>query len=203
MSRISRLSDLPRFLGLGSLALVLVLSACGGDSSSDEQSAGTTTSEVGDGAADTGSGDSGSDDRASNPCATVTEEQFVAIFGSEVTMGEPAGSSENCSIIASGSSSGATISFQNLTGSGLATSFDESVANMGPCSGEPEEVSGVGDRAAVDVSCFEQAGNAQLIAEVDGEVVGFYVSSGVPGEVDPGTVKDTLVEIASQSFGGG
>lgn len=201
MSRVPRLSGLARFLGLGALAMVLVLSACGGEDASDDQSAGTTTSQVGDGAPDTGGGDSGSDDRASNPCATVTQEQFAAIFGSEVDMGEAAGSSTSCSILASGSSSGATISFQNLTGSGLAATFDESVANMGPCSGEPEEVSGVGDRAAVDVSCFEQAGNAQLIAEFDGEVVAFYVSSGVPGEADPGTVKDTLIEIASQSFG--
>lgn len=203
MSCAPRLSDLSRVLAVGSCALVLVLSACGGDDTSDEKSAGSSTSEAGSSASDTGNGDSGSGEGASNPCATVTEEQFVAIFGSEVTMGEAAGSSKNCSIIATGDSSGATISFQNLTDSGLATSYDESVANMGPCSGEPEEVSGVGDRAAVDVSCFGKAGNAQLIAEVDGEVVGFYVSSGEPAGADPGTVKDTLIEIASQSFGGG
>jgi hypothetical protein len=189
-------------LGLVAITSVLVLGGCGGDDGPDEQSAAATTSPAG--STSTGSVGSGSDPEGSgeHPCATVTEEQFAAMMGPDLAMGEPAGSSTNCTLGAAGASAGQSFSFQNLTATGLATGFDEAVGNLAPCSGEAEAVTDVGDGAVVDVSCLQQAGKATLLVEDGGEVLGFYLNNGMAEGVDPASVKETLIEVAARSLGG-
>ncbi len=185
-------------LSMCTMVVVLILGACGGGSDSDGSSAGTTGRD-GSSATTAPRGDGDGSGAAGNPCASVTDDEFTAMFGAEVEKGEPAGSSRRCTLSAAGNSSGQQFEFQNLTESSLSEGFEQTVGSLVGCGGaSPEEVPDLGDRAVVDVSCLTPAGNGTLIVEHDGDVLGFYVRTGGAADVDPDEAKDALVAVATR-----
>jgi len=173
-------------------ALLLTAGACSSDDDSASETDPTSTAADGE---DSGADDSGSDAGSDNPCDTVTQEQWTAIFGEGVTKSDASGSVDNCNVLTSGSSPGHEISLANLASVGT-TSFDEAVAGYASCSGSPTDVD-VADQAILDTSCLETAGSAWVIAEDGDDILLVYLSTGAPAEGDPAEIGDTLTEVAA------
>ena len=79
------------------------------------------------------------------------------------------------------------------------STWDQELQYVTGCKGAtPTQVSGVGDRAVVDMSCHAVNGRSLLMTEAGGEIITISASADTASKTDPAAAQPALIDVAQR-----